>query len=654
MPRVQKIDEEVSFNFFKDHNTQSQNNETSDDDDTINYSLTNYSVNQDLSDNVTLKESSVLSESSQSLVIGKIPVTIISRAVDTKNSSATPTRCRDNENHNISIEHPDSVYPSTPKSKWSLGEKGVIDRFEGIFYHIFPKDGQVNIVFPKFQLYDKFIESLCKELRAITSNKDKKIFITHVRGHRCVITCIHADNTIIVSGEGYMLWRESAFIRFTLGLYRYFTSEIDKELSQSHTSTPVIKRQKETQLPEGTSPVLAGNDLSDDKTLKLLNEIKRQVSSLQLVTHDIEEKVLKCHDKIDRLSSKSCQQQATESPSNQALTEPATQPGTSSYSQVLENRAPKDNTNNRTNEIKTKQKSSLKDNRKSLSAKQPTDTSASPPSEVGRNIQVVINGHSHEPGKTRAQSVTAKRKILLMGDSILNKISTKGLKDNIHKHAIPGATLPTLIKDIDLYDLMNFESIIVYIGGNDSAGNVDLGLFEHKYEQLITTVKSRNPSIRLVLCNLAPRGDTDVTFVNKIIERLSFRYNCDLVDEYRAFFDGKGKLIMRYFGPSDQIHPSVIGTRRILGQINDKLNIVSDFAKCTFPRSRNDNRNSFTERNGQYGNRSVNQSFSENNGRCLNCYDPSHETYRCRHKRPVVCWLCGLTGHKQQFCWNTY
>ena len=36
---------------------------------------------------------------------------------------------------------------------------------------------------------------------------------------------------------------------------------------------------------------------------------------------------------------------------------------------------------------------------------------------------------------------------------------------------------------------------------------------------------------------------------------------------------------MGYFGPSDQIHPSVTGTRHILGQINDKEKIVSDLAK---------------------------------------------------------------------------
>ena len=307
------------------------------------------------------------------------------------------------------------------------------------------------------------------------------------------------------------------------------------------------------------------------------------------------------------------------------------------------------NMNNRTNENRTGKKSSLKDKRKSFPSKQPTATSQSPPSGEAQNIQVVINGHTHESGQTRVQSVTAKKKTLLMDDSMLNKINTKGLKDNIHKHAVSGATLPTLIKDIDLYDLFNFETIIGYVGGNDSAKKVELGLFEQQYEQLITTVKSRNPSIRLVLCKLAPRGDTDVTFVNRIIERLSVCYNCDLVDQYRAFFDGPGKIIMRYFGRSDQIHPYVTGTRRIRGQINVKVKIVSDFAKCTFPRSRNDDRNSFNGRNGR---RDLQPQPFAMSLRCLNCFDPSHETYQCRHHKPVICWFCGLSGHKSDFCKN--
>ena len=65
--------------------------------------------------------------------------------------------------------------------------------------------------------------------------------------------------------------------------------------------------------------------------------------------------------------------------------------------------------NNRTNENTTGKKPSLKDKRKSPPSKQPTASSQSPPSGEAQNIQVVINGHTHESGQTRVQSVTAKK-----------------------------------------------------------------------------------------------------------------------------------------------------------------------------------------------------------------------------------------------------
>ena len=91
----------------------------------------------------------------------------------------------------------------------------------------------MRIVFSKHDLYSMFLDSLCKELRAIVDNKDKKVFITHVRGLRCMLTCNIADNSIVVTVQGHRLWKETAFIRLTRGLYRNFTTEMDKELSTS-------------------------------------------------------------------------------------------------------------------------------------------------------------------------------------------------------------------------------------------------------------------------------------------------------------------------------------------------------------------------------------------------------------------------------------
>lgn len=122
--------------------------------------------------------------------------------------------------------------------------------------------------------------------------------------------------------------------------------------------------------------------------------------------------------------------------------------------------------------------------------------------------------------------------------------STKSIlkdKDNVHKHTISCDTIQTVMEDTELYDITNLKAVIIYIGGNDSAGKGNLGQFENDYGQFISTIKSRKPGIQLVLCKLASSGDTDITVVNHIIERLSV---CHLVDQYRAFFDRQGKFLM--------------------------------------------------------------------------------------------------------------
>ena len=212
-------------------------------------------------------------------------------------------------------------------------------------------------------------------------------------------------------------------------------------------------------------------------------------------------------------------------------------------------------------------------------------------------------------------------------------------------NSVSGATLPILLKDIELYDLSNFGTFIIYVGGNDLTYTSDYGRIEEYYEQLITTIRSKNTGAYILLNKLAPRGDVDVTIINHMIERISLRFNVDYVDNYRAFFDRQGSQIMRYFERKDQIHPSNTGIKRLLGTINDKVKIVDDFTKVTFTGPGYYNR-------GERGMLDTRPKPFAVNNRCLNCYDSSHETSECRHKEPIVCWDCGNSGHKHGFCWN--
>ena len=109
----------------------------------------------------------------------------------------------------------------------------------------------------------------------------------------------------------------------------------------------------------------------------------------------------------------------------------------------------------------------------------------------------------------------------MIGDSILHPINTKGLIRGLHKHSRGGATVSDIINDITLYDLSQFQTIIISVGGNDSVNCIDEELFEEKYDQLISIVNTGNAQCTLYICKIAPRGDTDVTTLNSCIERLS-------------------------------------------------------------------------------------------------------------------------------------
>ena len=73
-----------------------------------------------------------------------------------------------------------------------------------------------------------------------------------------------------------------------------------------------------------------------------------------------------------------------------------------------------------------------------------------------------------------------------MGDSILNRVNWKGLASSVHKHSVSGATIESLTRDIELYNLKNFSSLILYIGGNDLTDNTDSITIEEDYDYLVT------------------------------------------------------------------------------------------------------------------------------------------------------------------------
>ena len=77
--------------------------------------------------------------------------------------------------------------------------------------------------------------------------------------------------------------------------------------------------------------------------------------------------------------------------------------------------------------------------------------------------------------------------------------------------SIPGGTTDSVTSKLEIYDITKFDNLIIIVGGNDSSDKTDLESFHDKYNNLIKSVKLKNPKCKLFLCMFCPRGDTDVT-----------------------------------------------------------------------------------------------------------------------------------------------
>ena len=77
------------------------------------------------------------------------------------------------------------------------------------------------------------------------------------------------------------------------------------------------------------------------------------------------------------------------------------------------------------------------------------------------------------PATTCHDNKATTPKTLLIGDSVLHGINTKGLIKGVQKHSRGGATVNEIIEEIGVYDIKSFNKIIIYVGGNDCAKYVD-------------------------------------------------------------------------------------------------------------------------------------------------------------------------------------
>ena len=519
------------------------------------------------------------------------------------------------------------------------------DPFNDIFYRVIPSGSATHIHFFSPQTFDKVLSVLEKEFRTPGEDIKKFLLKTHVDGLRCHINVDRNDLTITATGPSHVSWKEKVFRKMTRNMVKNLMDKANENQTIPTANTSTQNTDSEIDSSSSTrqeDSSLSLESLETNKSRTLDSSPQHSITALMDKIHSLQGEINTLRTVVNKLVTQVGESQPT--PDSVIIMSQTDQnAGAAKNGNVNSDINDTTHEDMVSTEVNLQQTYTVQDNVRLTSTPilpRPTWT------HVVGTRQPNQSEPKPKVSKTSHTKATAK-KILLMGDSIITGVNIKGLKDKVYKHGISGATVDTLLQEIEVYDLQNFSHIILYIGGNNASNGTDSEYFEEKYDQLICYIKERNRDCKIMLVNSCPRGDVDVTHVNEIMSELAEQHDIVLIDAYKAFFNKKQTLSVNYYS-QDRIHLSNSGVKRLVGTINNHLDIVDNFTDLVFSGRKPTARLSPQHRSNrsspaQRGNGAKPQP-------CTKCGEENHKTSDCKHVAPLQCHNCGYYGHKSRKC----
>lgn len=584
------------------------------------------------------------------------------------------------------------------------------DKFEGTLYHVLPSVSKVNIKFSIPVLFSGFMQLLEKELVSPKWTVENKFSVSsHIHGRKVTITVFESENTIEVTGPGHKLWKDIAFRRLSTTLFTRFLQNcgIDLHSSTSNSvnnmtfppqmaSTPVISRAVLASGPVVPTPELV-NTSSDpveaqvpirpqmfntpvssrpgqtsvpvmptpEPTTMNQGPVESQMSSVLEALAYHSRMISSLQDQLTTLTSElvKLQERATLTQGN-----PVKKSAETLSANVLHRTISVSSINSSASE----QPSSLPQMTLESVSKNEAD------SKSVRHKTKSKKGNKSQAANVQSQSRhyiprIQPSKTLIIGDSIIKGINEKGLKHNVLCHGISGATLQTVAEQVQLYDLQNFSTVILSVGGNDLANSRDPEYIEERFDQLFVQIRNRNPDCKIIVCTICPRTDCTVNELNTLLSSLCGEHGIQIVDMENFFCNVDGHPILRYY-KTDKIHLSRSGIRRLLDSIEktcSNTSLVDNYEHCAFGRAvgkqnthgpspqsgfkDQDQRSGWQRpqhRVQQRNQRRIQLSGQNRTQNCVKCGESNHSTFDCKHKEQIMCHSCGFYGHKQLRCPN--
>ena len=460
--------------------------------------------------------------------------------------------------------------------------------------------------------------------------------------------------SVCASGPGHTLWKEVNFKKLSENMFRSFVRDTNAVLNTSSNSTQDTQCNDSLQQAEvvnPTEPVQQVESAAHSAAATPLQDspIIRQISSLMDMIHTLQGQISTLTCKVNDLVKQATDQTFFKTVDETRIS--ASVGNYSAHSQSMDTLHEHSETSIvRTHNVPQNDTMSTDGQRSSCNEVVRTSIprvqkqlAPQRPQPAPRRRQQAAQGrHSPRPvPRTLMQETNASKQILLIGDSLISAVNPKGLKQNVFKNGISGATIDCILNKVKVFDLTQFSNVVIYVGGNDASNHSDIEYFEEVYERVIRHIKQTNSSCKIFMCNSCPRGDTSTAEVNEVIQRLSDYHQTGLINLNKAFHDSHGIIIDRYYA-TDSIHLSQSGVKRLLGVINKELEIVNSFNNCVFQnRQKNTLVNEHSPANSRRLSNNHPRHYSRNdrqreyrNGGNLPCYkcgETNHDTGQCRH-----------------------
>ncbi|MES9905403.1 MAG: GDSL-type esterase/lipase family protein [Sedimenticola sp.] len=450
-------------------------------------------------------------------------------------------------------------------------EQTFCDKLHGVFFMVDCSETHTSIVFVVRTVFETFLKQLIYAFMGQTdTSKDKFRLTTHVQKKNVYLEIDKNNKQLKVSGPGQSIWRDTHFKRLSINLYRtMITDKTQDEMDPMSplTSTPSGMHAGPV-FPVPTSPMQlippVGEELPVSQQISMVTEmisnISTQISSLQTQVTNLATEVIKLTEKQGAAEYVSPNDNTL--PPNDPPNDPSVVIISSSQLESNENRSsPSSIQTNDNPEPPTQKRTFPKPKAK------PTDPQPAPQ-----------NPEANNRDKTDGNS----RKTLIIGDSIISGINPKGLKSNVTRYPVSGANVDNILTELQVFDLSQFATVILYVAGNDASKQIRVQDFEDKYTQLIKYIKTKNPDCKITVCKSCPRGDVDVSPYNRVIEKVCLQNSVKCQDMYAAFHGKDGLPTKWYYGLKDSVHLSNSGIKRLLGTLQMEHDVVENYQLCVF------------------------------------------------------------------------